>query len=109
MPKRFKDSGRGQNRHASYAQSPQWQSRGTSPSARLRGLLHDVIGSSYDRDPCPAVERTRELVPHPMHPDRPNRTVVQVTDAPCIRPGSHRHSKDPAEALHADDTGSTWE
>ena len=79
-----------------------------SPSYRLRGLLNDVVGTSFDRDPCPHVERTREVIAHPMFPDRPHRTVVQVTDAPCIRPGAHRHSQDAAERLHADDTGATW-
>lgn len=92
----------------SYMQAPQWDARARSASYRLRGLLHQVIGSPFDRDPCPHVERTREVIPNPLWPDRRDRTVVQTTDAPCIRPGAHRHSEDAAERMHADDTGSTW-
>lgn len=105
--------------------SPQWSSRKTSPTARLRALLHDVVGGPYDRNPCPHVRRVRALVLHPTQDPlvhHGHRTVVMTTDLPCVRPADHvresrlipdKHGEtitvpDDAARLHADDTGHTW-
>ncbi len=120
MPKRSKDR-IGTPRGIVFG-SPQWTSRGRSLSYRLRQATHTVVGEAYDRAPCPHVERTRELLPDPFHPQDQTRLRVFVTDAPCVRPAGHVHATrvvpdkhgpgptvpDDAARLHADDTGSVW-
>lgn len=131
MPKRSKDARR--VRSSIPPLQPHWLPSGRSVTARLKGLLNVTVGTPYDRDPCPHVRRTSELVSNPLDPEdvRVGVSFVRRTDTPCIRPGNHVHETrvisapdpahpgdphravtitvpDEAARLHADAAGSTW-
>lgn len=128
MPKRYKDIRRHAPRGGAF---PLWAPRHRSISYRLREAREQVVGTPFDREPCPHTLTTWDTIPDLTKPDDPFRTRSRRTLTPCVRPAAHvrqqrvvsvpdpQHPQDPhrfatltvpdeSARLHADATGRTW-